>query len=88
MTSSPGKPRIGNSNTGVGMTLVLGCAEKSARRRRQKAVPRMRKGTEYPAAIAAPLMPGLEDHERAECLPTGVVIISSSQGRKGEAMVN
>jgi hypothetical protein len=32
----------------------------------------MRKGTEYPAAIAAPLMPGLEDHERAECLPTGV----------------
>jgi hypothetical protein len=26
-------------------------------------------------------MPGLEDHERAECLPTGVVIISREKGR-------
>ena len=61
MPSSPGNPRIGNSNMGVGMTLVLGRAEKSARRRRPKAVPRKRKGTEYPAATAAPLMPGLGD---------------------------
>lgn len=56
------------------MMLVLGGTERAPGDAAQKAVPRMRKGTEYPAAIAAPLMSGLE----AAAVP--------SLGRKGEAM--
>jgi hypothetical protein len=47
------------------MTLVLECAEKAPGDAAEEAVPRMRKGSEYPVAFAAPLMPGLEAHGQA-----------------------
>ena len=81
----PGNPRIGKSNTGPRHDACVGARRKKRpENSAQKAVPRERKGNEYPAAMASlPSCWGLRDKDQGWSLPS--LPRSSSSREKGRS---